>query len=60
MEQIYDAPHLARNPANCAALTPLGFLARAAAIVVGSSFEVAANALTVPSSRRMKSSAKSP
>jgi hypothetical protein len=29
---------------------------RAAAIVVGSSFEVAANALTVPSSRRMKSS----
>jgi fatty-acyl-CoA synthase len=38
MEQIsmpqraYDAPHLSRNPANCAALTPLGFLARAAAI----------------------------
>src|SRR5207237_3454411 len=32
MEPIYDAPHLARNPANCAALTPLGFLARAAAI----------------------------
>jgi len=32
MEQIYDAPHLARNPANFAALTPLGFLARAAAI----------------------------
>ena len=28
----YDAPHLARNPANYAALTPLGFLARAAAI----------------------------
>ena len=28
----YDAPHLARNPANFAALTPLGFLARAAAI----------------------------
>src|SRR5438034_2442418 len=32
MEPIYDAPHLARNPANSAALTPLGFLARAAAI----------------------------
>ncbi len=32
MERIYDAPHLARNPANCAALTPLGFLARTAAI----------------------------
>jgi fatty-acyl-CoA synthase len=32
LEPIYDAPHLARNPANCAALTPLGFLARAAAI----------------------------
>jgi len=31
MNQIYGAPHLARNPANCAALTPLGFLARAAA-----------------------------
>ena len=28
----YDAPHLARNPANHAALTPLGFLERAAAI----------------------------
>ena len=28
----YDAPHLARNPANYAALTPLGFLERAAAI----------------------------
>src|ERR1700722_10859931 len=28
----YDAPHLARNPANFAALTPLNFLARAAAI----------------------------
>jgi fatty-acyl-CoA synthase len=27
-----DAPHLARNPANHAALTPLGFLERAAAI----------------------------
>jgi fatty-acyl-CoA synthase len=32
MNEIYDAPHLARNPANFAALTPLGFLARAAAI----------------------------
>ena len=32
MERIYDAPHLGRNPANFAALTPLGFLARAAAI----------------------------
>jgi fatty-acyl-CoA synthase len=30
-EAIYDAPHLARNPANFTALTPLGFLARAAA-----------------------------
>ena len=28
----YDAPHLARNPANFAALTPLDFLERAAAI----------------------------
>ena len=28
----YDAPHLARDPANHAALTPLGFLERAAAI----------------------------
>jgi fatty-acyl-CoA synthase len=28
----YDAPHLARNPANFTALTPLGFLARSAAI----------------------------
>src|SRR3954454_14825215 len=28
----YDAPHLARNPANHAALTPLGFLERAAAV----------------------------
>ena len=27
----YNAPHLARNPANYAALTPLGFLERAAA-----------------------------
>ncbi len=32
MDPIYDAPHLARNPANYAALTPLGFLARAAAV----------------------------
>jgi fatty-acyl-CoA synthase len=31
-ERIYDAPHLARNSANFAALTPLGFLARAAAV----------------------------
>ena len=31
-EHPYDAPHLARNPANFAALTPLGFLARAAAV----------------------------
>ena len=30
--QAYDAPHLARNPANFTALTPLGFLARAAAV----------------------------
>ena len=29
---IYDAPHLRRNPANFAALTPLGFLAQAAAV----------------------------
>src|SRR5436305_9399949 len=28
----YEAPHLARNPANFTALTPLGFLARAAAV----------------------------
>src|SRR6476659_9168683 len=28
----YDAPHLARNPGNFTALTPLGFLARAAAV----------------------------
>jgi len=28
----YDAPHLARNSANCAALTPLSFLSRAAAV----------------------------
>jgi fatty-acyl-CoA synthase len=28
----YDAPHLARNPANFTALTPLGSLARAAAV----------------------------
>src|SRR5947209_19605534 len=31
-EGTYDAPHLARNPANFTALTPLGFLQRAAAI----------------------------
>ena len=31
-ERTYDAPHLARNPANFTALTPLGFLARAAAV----------------------------
>src|SRR4029077_16774747 len=31
-QRAYDAPHLKRNPANFAALTPLGFLARAAAI----------------------------
>jgi fatty-acyl-CoA synthase len=31
-EHLYDAPHLARNAANFAALTPLNFLARAAAI----------------------------
>ena len=31
-EPIYDAPHLARNPANFTALTPLGFLPRTAAI----------------------------
>jgi fatty-acyl-CoA synthase len=29
---FYDAPHLARNAANFAALSPLGFLARAAAV----------------------------
>jgi 3-(methylthio)propionyl---CoA ligase len=28
----YDAPHLAKNPANFTALTPLSFLARAAAV----------------------------
>jgi fatty-acyl-CoA synthase len=32
VNEVYDAPHLKRNPANFAALTPLGFLARAAAI----------------------------
>jgi 3-(methylthio)propionyl---CoA ligase len=31
-DEFYDAPHLARNPANFAALTPLHFLQRAAAI----------------------------
>src|SRR5215472_7833476 len=30
--QPYDAAHLARNPANFTALTPLGFLARAALV----------------------------
>src|ERR1700733_12373223 len=32
MAGIYDAPHLARGPANYAALTPLTFLARAAEV----------------------------
>src|SRR5438270_752898 len=31
-ERTYDARHLARNPANFTALTPLGFLARAAVV----------------------------
>src|SRR3982074_1802423 len=31
-ERICGAPHLARNPANFTALTPLDFLARAAAV----------------------------
>src|SRR5437773_2429235 len=31
-ERTYDAEHLARNPANFTALTPLGFLARSAAV----------------------------
>src|SRR5215216_1101494 len=31
-ERTYDARHLARNPANFTALTPLGFLTRAAAV----------------------------
>src|SRR3954452_25329703 len=31
-DRPYDAPYLARNPANHAALTPLGFLERAAAV----------------------------
>src|ERR1700686_619203 len=31
-EQPHDAPYLARNAANFAALTPLGFLARSAAV----------------------------
>ena len=30
--KLYDAPHLARNAANFAPLSPLGFLPRAAAI----------------------------
>jgi fatty-acyl-CoA synthase len=32
VNEVYDAPHLKRNPANFAALTPLGFLQRAAAV----------------------------
>ncbi|HEY1797856.1 MAG TPA: acyl-CoA synthetase [Stellaceae bacterium] len=32
VHSAYDAPHLAQNPANFSALTPLSFLARAAAI----------------------------
>jgi fatty-acyl-CoA synthase len=32
LRDIYDAPHLACNPANFAALTPLGFLSRAAGV----------------------------
>jgi len=32
VDEVYDAPHLKRNPANFAALTPLGFLQRAAAV----------------------------
>ena len=31
-EQPYDAPYLARTAANFAALSPLGFLARSAAV----------------------------
>jgi fatty-acyl-CoA synthase len=31
-EEPYDAPYLARNAANFAALTPLGFLARSASV----------------------------
>jgi 3-(methylthio)propionyl---CoA ligase len=31
-ERPYDAPYLSRNPANFAALTPLGFLARSALV----------------------------
>src|SRR5579864_4062822 len=31
-DRPYDAPHLAKNAANFAALTPLGFLSRAAAV----------------------------
>src|SRR2546423_6288689 len=31
-ERTYDAPYLARHSANFAALTPLGFLARTAAV----------------------------
>jgi fatty-acyl-CoA synthase len=32
VDSIYDAPHLAQNAANFAALTPLSFLARAASV----------------------------
>jgi fatty-acyl-CoA synthase len=32
VDEVYDAPHLKRNPANFATLTPLGFLTRAAAV----------------------------
>ena len=32
MPGIYDEPHLARGPANFAALTPLSFLIRAASV----------------------------
>jgi fatty-acyl-CoA synthase len=32
VNEVYDAPHLKRNPANFTALTPLGFLTRAAAV----------------------------
>ena len=31
-DEVYEASHLARNPANFAALTPLGFLERAASV----------------------------
>jgi fatty-acyl-CoA synthase len=32
VNEVYDAPHLQRNPANFAALTPLAFLQRSAAV----------------------------